>query len=187
LDNGGFETGDLTAWQSANSGNGTWSVDKGTTSPMSGFRIPAPPEGVWQAVADQGAPGAHVLYRDIVVGADPVELDLTLWYRNRAGRFFTPPELFPLRDPRRNQQLRVDLVKPTAPLRSMADRAILANVFRTKKVDANRMPPTLLHADLSSFVGTTVRLRVVEVDNQGNFQVGADNAQLVDLPTGDQP
>jgi hypothetical protein len=188
LGNGGFETGNLAGWATADKGNaGVWTADKGDRSPISGARIPRPPEGGWQAVADQVGPGSRILYRDIVIGAGPVELDLTLWYRNRATRFFTPRELKPLAVSKPNQQLRIDLIKPTARIRSMAGEDILANVFRTRRGDANRIAPTPVQKDLSAFEGQTVRLRIAEVDNQGNFQVGVDGVHLVDLPSGGQP
>jgi hypothetical protein len=183
VDNGGFETGDFASWTTVDKGNGEWKVSKGRTSPVSGFRIPGPPEGAWQAVADQGGPGAHVLYRDIDVGGTPVELHLTLWYRNRVSRFFTPPELRPVKDSRRNQQFRVELISPTAWLRSVAADDILATVLRTRRGDVTKLGPKVFTQDLSAFVGQTVRLRIVEVDNQGNFQAGVDDVQLVDLPS----
>src|SRR5829696_9608242 len=64
--NGDFETGDFTHWNGANqiSGSGDWFVYSGTTSPLSGFNIAAPPQGNFAATTDQQNPGSHVLYRN---------------------------------------------------------------------------------------------------------------------------
>src|SRR4051794_10539344 len=72
LPNGGFETGTLAHWRVSEVGNDGegWSADRGTTSPVVGFPIPGPPQGMWQAVSDQSGPGSHVLYRDIRVRDD---------------------------------------------------------------------------------------------------------------------
>jgi hypothetical protein len=182
LDNGGFESGTLSSWASNEKGGAGegWSADQGRAAPVSGLRIPAPPEGEWQAVADQTGPGSHILYRDIVVGTDPLELDLTLWFRNRAGRFFTPQTLAP--GSKRNQQLCIDLMKPTARIRSMAADDILATVFRTERGDTTSLAPTSLHQNLTPFAGQTVRLRIAEVDNQSFFQVGVDDVRPAPLP-----
>jgi len=179
LDNGGFETATMSGWmvsEKGEAGDG-WSVVSGRRSPVNSFRIPAPPEGAWQAVTDQGGPGSHVLYRDLVVGTEhPVQLTLRLWFNNRSGVFVTPPTLGAWR--KANQQLRIDLVAPSAPIRSLAADDVLATVFATGRHGMLRLTPTVLHRDLTAFAGQTVRLRIAEVDNQGFFQVGVDDVQL---------
>jgi len=67
--NGGFESGNFTGWTVVNQagGNGNWFNYTGTSSPASGHTIPAPPEGTRAAITDQGAPGSHELYQDIVL------------------------------------------------------------------------------------------------------------------------
>lgn len=182
LPNGGFESGTLEQWLTSERGEpgDGWSAATGTVSPVSEFTIPAPPRGSWQAVVDQTDRGSHVLYRDIDVTGE-LGLNLTLWYRNHAPRFITPQTLGPFVRP--NQQLRIDLVRPTAPVRSMADEDILATLFRTRVGAPLRIAPRVLHRDLSRFAGQTVRLRIAEVDNQGFFQAGVDAVRLVDLST----
>jgi hypothetical protein len=182
LPNGGFETETLEQWFTSERGEpgDGWSAATGTSSPLSDFAIPAPPRGSWQAVVDQTERGSHVLYRDIDVTGE-LGLNLTLWYRNRAPRFITPKSLGAFVQP--NQQLRIDLVRPTAPVRSMADEEILVNLFQTRVGAPLRIAPRVLERDLSRFRGKTVRLRIAEVDNQGFFQVGVDAVRLVDLST----
>ena len=179
--NGGFETGTLAGWRTAELGNegDGWSAAMGRVSPVSGFRIPAPPQGRWQAVVDQTGPGSHLLFQSFEVDDDESGLRLTLWYRNRNNRFFTPRTLDPFSRP--NQQLRVDLMRPGAPARSMAAGDILATVFRTKVGDPLQMAPRVLRWDLSRFEDRTIRLRIAEVDNQFFFQAGVDAVRVVEM------
>ncbi len=187
LPNGGFESGTLAQWQTSNrdSSEGGWFAEDGNRSPLSDFPIAAPPQGEWQAVADQTGPGSHILYRDIAVQSTGLDLALTVWYRNRADRFFTPRRLTHGGDS--NQQFRIDLIKPGAGLRSMAADDILVNIYRTRVGDPNRLPPFELHKELSPYVGQTVRLRIAEVDNQFFLNVGVDNVRLVKSGPGCPP
>jgi hypothetical protein len=180
LPNGGFESGTLEHWRTSEWGTpgDGWSAGTGTASPLTRHVIPAPPRGSWQAVVDQTEAGSHVLFRDIVVTPE-LGLVLTLWYRNRATRFITPQTLGPFVRP--NQQLRVDLIRPEARLRSMAAEDILATVFRTRVGAPRWSAPRVFRRDLSRFAGQTVRLRIAEVDNQGFFQAGVDGVRLVDV------
>lgn len=181
LRNGGFESGTLAGWRTAElgiTGDG-WSVATGTVSPVSSFPIPAPPQGRWQAVTDQTGPGSHILYRDIVVKDDDLGLRMKLWYQNLANVFFTPRTLDPFSRP--NQQLRVDLIRPHAPVRSMEADDVLATIFRTRVGDPSQMGPRVLRRDLSRYEGRTVRLRIAEVDNQFFFQAGVDAVRVVEI------
>ncbi|HET7477205.1 MAG TPA: hypothetical protein VFJ97_14445 [Dermatophilaceae bacterium] len=179
LPNGNFEAGNLSGWRVNDwgvAGDG-WSANSGTVSPVSQFDIPAPPQGSWQAVVDQVNNGSHLLYRDIVVDQAGLELVLTLWYRNRTDVFFTPNNLNPFTN--NNQQVRVDLIRPDAWLRTMSAQNVLATVFRTQVGDPASMEPRQFRMDLSRFVGQTVRLRIAEVDNQNFFQAGVDAVRVV--------
>jgi hypothetical protein len=178
--NGGFETGNFAGWTVVNQsgGSGDWFVYTGTTSPLNPFfQIAAPPEGTHAAVSDQFAPGSHLLYQDVALEAGFTHtLSLQVYYENRAGVFSTPPTLdynvFP------NQQYRVDVVRPSAPVASVAPGDVLATVFQTDVAAPSSLAPTPASLDLSGFAGTTVRLRFAEVDNQGNFQASADDVAV---------
>lgn len=179
LRNGGFERGWLGGWghRDQADSNGTWQVHEGTSGPVSGLRIPAPPEGRSQAVVDQNGPGSHLLFRRIEVDDDDLALRLTFWYRNRAEEFFSPRTL--RYDRVANQQFRIDLLRPGARLDSMADRAILATPFRTTRDSRINVGPRTITVDLSRFEGRDVRLRIAEVDNLFFFQAGVDAVELV--------
>jgi hypothetical protein len=181
--NGNFETGDFTHWNGANQiqGSGDWFVYEGTESPLSGFNIAAPPQGNFAATTDQEDPGSHVLYRNIKLAPGMRhELSFYLYYRNRAGDFFTRNTLdfrvFP------NQQYRVDLLRPKADPFTVNPDVIRARLFRTEVGDPNRLAPTLFTFDLTRFAGKTVRLRFAEVDNQSFFQASVDRVRVTSEP-----
>jgi hypothetical protein len=61
---------------------------------------------------------------------------------------------------------------------------VLMNVFRTQPGDRRRFPIPI-SANLTAFAGQTVRLRIVEVDNQFYFNVGIDAVSIsADVATG---
>jgi hypothetical protein len=193
--NGNFETGTFAGWtvynQVLSPGSGDWFVYSGTTSPLSGSTIAAPPEGTFAATTDQSGPGTHILYQDVTLepGFNHT-LSFVLYYANRAGRFATPVEscylpgcadsLHWLALP--NQQYRVDIMKPTADPLSVAASDVLATVFRTNVGDPLTKAPTSMSFDLSAFAGTTVRLRFAEVENQGPFQASVDKVAVTSIP-----
>jgi hypothetical protein len=177
--NGGFESGDFSRWHRANQsgGNGNWFVYSGTTSPLSGHTIAAPPSGNFAATTDQFGPGTHVLYRDIHLKRNmKYELSFYLYYRNLANRFFTPNTLSSNVD--RNQQYRVDLLKPSANPFSVKSNAILRTLFRTKVGDPNKLAPQRRTYNISQYAGETVRLRFAVVDTEFFFLGSVDRVRL---------
>lgn len=173
--NGGFETGNFTGWTVVNQvdGSGDWFVYSGTVSPLSFFTIAAPPEGNFAATSDQTGPGSHILFQDVALAPSQEHaLSFILYYENQNGDFFTPASLdytvFP------NQQYRVDVMDPAAPVDSVAPGDVLANLFQTRVGDPASLAPTLMTFSLSAFAGRTVRLRFAEVDNQFFFQGSVD-------------
>ena len=95
ITNGGFESG-LSGWTLANQagGDGTFSIQTGTSSPINGDPVPAPPEGTNAAMSDGGGPGSHVLYQDFAVANTSLALatlSFELFIGNRSSLgFFTP-------------------------------------------------------------------------------------------------
>jgi hypothetical protein len=177
--NSDFETGDLSRWSTANQPGGfvNWFVYSGTTSPLSGHTIAAPPSGNFAATTDQFGPGTHVLYRDIHLKRNMKhELSFYLYYRNLADRFFTPNTLNFTREP--NQQYRVDLLKPSANPFSVKSNAILRTLFRTKVGDPNKLAPQRRTYNISQYAGETVRLRFAVVENQFFFLASTDKVRV---------
>jgi hypothetical protein len=177
--NSDFETGDISRWTPANQPIGlvNWFVYSGTTSPLSGHKIAAPPSGNFAATTDQFGPGSHVLYRDIHLKRNMKhELSFYLYYHNFADRFFTPNTLSYTVD--RNQQYRVDLLKPSANPFSVKPNAILRTLFRTKVGDPNKLAPQRRTYNISQYAGDTVRLRFAEVGNQFYFLASVDKVTV---------
>ncbi|HEX3330113.1 MAG TPA: hypothetical protein VHS27_09335 [Gaiellales bacterium] len=183
LPNGGFEASTLAPWMTSSIGEGdsSWSVYTGTSAPISGLTVIAPPFGQQAAIADQNGPGSNVLYRTFRVDGDDGQLRLWVWYHNYAGAFFSPHSLFEKATGPQNQQLRIDILQPSAPLRTLRASAVLATPFRTQPGDATERGPFLVRVNVRGWHGRRIRLRIAEVDNQGNFDVVIDGVRMVDL------
>jgi hypothetical protein len=177
--NGGFETGSFAGWTVVNQpgGSGDWFVYTGTSTPLNGFPVAAPPEGTHAAVTDQGGPGSHVLYQDVALESGfGHTLAFDVYYENRSGVFATPPTLDFNVLP--NQQYRVDVLRTTAGPASTAPGDVLATVFQTREGDPFTLAPTRISFDLTPFAGMTVRIRFAEVDNQLFFNASVDNVVI---------
>lgn len=176
--NRNFETGDLTGWGVYHAGyDGSWYPYSGTIAPLSGLPIATPPEGTYAATSDQTGPSLQILYQDITVPeSGTYKLHMNLYYHNWAAYFVTPDSLS--WNSGANQQYRVDLVDPAAPLDSMVPEHILANVFRTKVDDPLVMVPTPVEFDLSEFAGRTVRLRFAQLSTEYFFYASVDDVRL---------
>ena len=179
--NGGVGTNVFTDWTVENlfGGTGDWLVQTGTASPMNGFPVDPPPEGAFAAMTDQPGPGTHVLHQVLQVPAAGVILTCEVFVNNLAGVYFNPGSLdfnvFP------NQHTRIDIMDPAAPIDDVG-AGVLLNMFVTNPGAPAVIPYTLVTADLTPFAGLPVRLRVAEVDNQGNMNVGVDNCSSTDVP-----
>jgi hypothetical protein len=192
--NGGFETGDFTGWSKAMtcisnpSLPGDWSVYSGTTGPISGRSISAPPEGTFAAVADQLGPSTVVLYQDIALeAASTHSLSFQVYYRNGAAAFATPNSLDCNDAVGPNQQYRIDVLKAATPLDSVAAGDVLATIFQTQTGDPRTLEPTPITFDLTPLAGQTVRLRFAMVANQFFFQGGVDDVQIESTPIKEAP
>jgi hypothetical protein len=175
VNNGDFETGSLAGWQSSTTPdpNGSWVAYTGTESPINGITVPAPPQGNFAALTDQTGIGLRVLYQDITLppGGSVNQLGLLAYYVSSAA-IVSPDSLDPSGGA--NQQYRIDVMKPSAPLDSVAPGDVLVPVFRTLAGDPQTLDPTQKTVDLTALAGQTVRLRLAEVDNQLFFNAAAD-------------
>ena len=195
LGNGDFETGDLTEWTDQSVAGGTfggWFIYEDGKTPPTGdpraydynvFDVSDPPQGRYAAVTDGNGGGLRVLYRDFEVDG-PSVLHATVFYRTEFSpgygfgetRILAPDVLSTGSEP--NQQYRVDLIDPAAPIYSSTDGDVLATVFRTVEGDPVSLEPTEVTFDLSPWDGQTVRLRFAERDNRGRFFAGVDNVWI---------
>jgi hypothetical protein len=184
LTNGGFEAG-FTGWTRVDQlgSDGTFFLQTGTTSPVSGNTVPAPPEGTTAAMTDALGPGSHVLYQKFTpTSAVPSAiLSFDLFVGNRADDFYTPNHL-DFSTPDLNQQARVDILFGGADPFSVAGGDVLLNTFQTHSGDPLVSGYTHYAVDVTSIlnsnVGTELMLRFAEVDNVFTFNFGVDNVHL---------
>jgi CubicO group peptidase (beta-lactamase class C family) len=181
-----FESGSLDDWQTVGSGAGGWFVysdgakapDPAQSDPNVPFDLPDPPQGKFAAVTDMNGPGTRILYRDVKLDGR-LRLHLTAFYAAVGG--FTSPKTLAHDVPEPNQQFRIDLLDPSAPIDSVAKGDVLVNVFHTSPGDPDRLAPTAAIVDLSRWAGRTVRLRLAGTDNSGPLRVGVDNIRFEPL------
>ena len=160
--NWNLERGDLTGWQTRSCGSGAWRVHADATR--------------FAEVTDMGAPGTRILYRDVQLDGR-VTLHLTLFYDNQAADFASPSSLDFDRC-RPNQQFRVEIMDPGAPVDSLVPRHVLATVFRTARGDRATLAHRRISFDLSRWAGRTIRIRFAQVDNRGPLRAGVDDVRL---------
>jgi len=181
--NGDFETGNLTGWTQANNplGNGEWRVYSAASTAE--IPVPPPPAGLYAAVTIQEFIGTRILYQDVTL--EPFyshRLSLIAYYRTDASLVTPIPNTLASGNaeggPPENEQYRIDVIRPTAPIDSVNPADILATLFATKTGDPKELAPTTFATDLTPFAGQTVRLRLAEVDNIGPLQAGVDSVSI---------
>lgn len=191
--NGNFESGSLAGWQVFNSTpKGNWYVlsaaqaAEATKASEEGesefFGHFLPPSGNFGAYTEERNPDAAILYQDVTL--EPFythQLSIRLGYFSFAPivappTFATPGEGF------ENQQLRVDVMKPTAPIESLSSSDILATVFASKTGDPTVLPPQTFSADLTPFAGQTVRIRIANAVNDEEFNTSLDDVTITSTP-----
>ena len=177
-----FESGVLNDWQAVGAGAGGWFVytdgqktpDPARSDPNVPFDLPDPPQGKFAAVAETNGPGTRILYRDVKL-AGRFKLHLSVYYAGVGG--FSSPQTLAHDEPD-NQQFRIDVVAPSAPIDSVAPDDVLVNVFKTSAGDPDRREPSSVSADLSRWAGETVRVRLASTDNRGPLRAGVDDIRL---------
>ncbi len=178
-----FESGSLAGWRSATGGSGGWFVytdgtkapDPSLSDPNFPFDFPNPPQGKHAAVTDMRGPGTRILYRDVTLEGY-LKIHLKAFYSGAGD--FSSPETLAYDAPEANQQFRIDLIRPSAPIDSVAKDDVLLNIYRTSPGDPARRDPVAVSADLSSWAGQTVRLRIAGADNRGPLRIGVDDIRF---------
>jgi hypothetical protein len=192
LTNGGFEAG-MTGWSKADSAgsDGTFVLQSGTTSPVNGDPVPAPPGGTKAAMTDAQGPGSHELFQDLVIPAvlNPTDsaIRFDLFIGNRAPFFATPtPASLDFGINAFNQQVRVDLMKGGTNPFSVSPTDVVQNLYQSNPgdplVSGYRTLITDVRGSLVANEGQILRLRFSEVDNVGTLQFGVDNVSIQAVP-----
>ncbi len=196
--NGNFETGNLEGWhvQTPDQEFGDWFAYKGTTPPFSlkgknrnTVPIPPPPQGEFAAIADELNPITVILYQDVTLAPGlKHQLSLQTFYSsNKPLAEPTPDSLSPEESvigSQANQQYRIDVMRPEAPLESIDPADVLRTVFQTTPGGPLKMPPTRMTANLTPFAGQTVRLRVAVVAGTEALNAGIDDVSITSTAAG---
>ena len=151
-----FESGVITGWQAVGSGSGGWFVyadghtapEPAQSDPNVPFDVPDPPQGKFAAVTDANGPGTRILYRDLRLEGR-FTLQLTVFYTGTGP--LSSPKTLAHDAPEANQQFRIDLIRPSAPIDSVAKSDVLVNVFHTSPGDPARRQPTEVRMDVSAW------------------------------------
>lgn len=178
-----FESGTLGNWRLDRIGSGNWFVysdgktppDAAQSDPFFPFDVPNPPHGKFAAITDMSGGGRRILFRDITLDGR-YRLHLTIFYVNASG--FSPTNLSRRDTISDEQQYRIDLIHPEAPLTTTAKQHVIATIFQGRPSDPQRKAPTEVTFDLSPWAGQTVRLRLASADNQGPLRAGVDHIRF---------
>jgi hypothetical protein len=195
--NGNFESGTLAGWNVSRATEaGNWFAYKGTDAPIGSKRgadpVQAPPQGVFAATTDEANPETLILYQDIALEAgDSHWLSLLAYYDSyepiavpASGTLSVDDEVLAGQN---NQQYRIDVMRPDAPLDSVNPADILRTLLQTKPGDPKKLLPAKLTADLSPFAGQTVRLRIANAAHEEVFNAGVDAVSISNTPPGQSP
>jgi len=189
--NGRFESGTLDGWHvDDETGAGNWFAYSGTAAPIGSKRptpadpVQAPPQGSFAATTDEANPDSLILYQDISLEAGRSErLRLLAYYDSYRPIAVPIPDTLSVSDEvlalgggksMPNQQFRIDVMKPEAPLESLDPADILRTMLATKPGDPLSMKPTELTTNLDAFAGQTVRLRIANSVTEEVFNAGVD-------------
>lgn len=170
--NGDFRTGNFDGWSTDNQTQceGNWLIYSGSQTPSSLSPVLPPPSGEFAAVTDelQVQSCSLLLYQDIAVpeGAGEVLCSAVVYVRNSIPEYIIGNGLE--LSPNKNQQYRVDLMDPEAPLYDVG-AGVIENLFQTVETDPQSIGYTAIEFDLTAFAGRTVRLRAASVNNEGQL------------------
>lgn len=196
--NGDFESGTLNGWQvrrATTSAN--WFAYKGTDAPIGHKRagadpVQSPPQGDFAAITDEAIPDTLILYQDVDLEAGQSHrLSLLAYYDSYEPIAIPAPDTLSIDDGvlggQSNQQYRIDVMRPSAPIESLDPADILRTLFRTTKGDPVRLSPTRMTADLSPFAGQAVRIRIANAVHDEVFNAGVDAVSISSTGSGRSP
>lgn len=182
--NGDFETGTLDGWHTSyESDAGEWFTFNREEAEEGSFFPPTTGE---HAAADFFVgPDSAILYQEVAIpAASTDQLSMYLGYRSEAPLSEPSPNTLQLdpEDEGGNQQLRVDVLKAGAPIRSLESADILATVFATTEASPEELGPTRLTTDLSAFAGQTVVLRIANAVEENEMVSQIDDVSIESTP-----
>ena len=196
--NGDFETGTLEGWATADQTGSkvaewvTYSRKAAEEPPYQG-QVPVPPSGEYAALTPDflATVDTTYLYQDVTLPpASSDQLSMFLFYKSAEPIAVPTPDTLVVSEAQAaqpNQQVRVDVLKPNAPIESVSPNDILATVYASKVGDPVELAPTMISADLSAFAGQTVRLRVADAVQDGAMVAGVDDVAIASSPLPQPP
>jgi hypothetical protein len=194
--NGDFEAGSLSGWAVYRTSEaGSWFAykellkrekDKGEThtgdpiADQRGRKLPQPPpQGRYAATSDQLSATTTILSQEVALAPGlNHRLSLLAYYDSEVPIGVPSPDTLSVDDGllggQRNQQFRIDVMRPGSPIESLNPADVLSTAFRTGPGAPTSMGPTWVSADLSAFAGQTVRLRIADAAHEELFTAGVD-------------
>jgi hypothetical protein len=182
LTNGGFETGDLTAWtyDELPGSAGLMPVISATVTPIGGYTVDSPTEGTYHVVSDQDGPTTDGILQEFTLpgGHSVVSLTFDMFVMDLSGD--GPIDAGNLdHTGESNQHARVDILSATAGTFDVG-----AGVVRNLYKDVDGYDPVLsyiaysfdLSGDLTA--GETYVIRFAQTDNLGPVNMGIDNVSI---------
>lgn len=186
LPNGDFERGNLSRWKAVERGDGFWIVydaeDKANAKPPMdaetfGISNSPQPRGAFSLTAGQQGPGALSISRHLRIPPDATRLVVWLHWENTAGVWMSTGD-FVHAGPS-NQHFRIELLKPRTPPFSTNGGRVLETIFETDgSTPMGSKGWQKLTANLRPLQGRGARIRLAEVDNEGNLAVGIDDLKI---------
>jgi hypothetical protein len=161
-ENGDFEAGDLRGWDLFGVGGGEIILDDGTIDPAGPGGPVAPFEGRFAGLSAQSESSVQIWRSDLTLPSDLVAARL-VWadhLQNFAG-VFRPV----------SQEWRVQVLDP-------ADDRVLATLFSTRPGDRLFQNWTLREADLTPFIGRSIRLAFTAQNGLFFFNVRLDAVEV---------
>jgi hypothetical protein len=210
ITNGGFElnsgarTSGFLGWTVAtqSGGSGSWYAQTGTSSPVNGFPVQAPPEGSYSAMTDDTGPSSEALLQSFMVPVNPGTLTLSFQYFYSFGGYsgvfpwapgYTPPSTLDYNylnnTGNLNDQAVVNILTSGAGPFDDSGPTLLTQALQlnpTNLGDPNSNPCFPASCSYQSFsmpltglaAGATYQLQFAEVDDQGAFNFGVDDVSI---------
>lgn len=210
ITNGGFElnsgagSSGFSGWTVAtqSGAGGSWYAQTGTSSPVNGFLVQAPPEGSYSAMTDDTGPSSEALLQSFTVPVNPGTLTLSFQYFYSFGGYngvfpwdpgYAPPPTLDYNylnnTGNLNDQAVVNILTSSAGALDDSGPTLLTQVLQlnpTTLGDPNSNPCFPASCSYQSFsmqltglaAGSIYQLQFAEVDDQGAFNFGVDDVSV---------
>lgn len=210
ITNGGFElnsgagSSGFSVWTVAtqSGSSGSWYAQTGTSSPLNGFPVQAPPEGSYAAMTDGAGPSSEALLESFTVPLNPGTLTLSFQYFYSFGGYsgvfpwapgYTPPSTLDYNylnnTGNLNDQAVVNILTSSAGALDDSGPTLLTQALQLNPTylgDPGSNPCFPASCSYQSFsmplmglaAGTTYQLQFAEVDDQGAFDFGVDEVSI---------